>query len=714
MGYTYVKQHDTTDCGAACMAMICSYYKKHTSLTLLRDLMGTDDCGTNLMGMQHCAKTLGFNSQAVRVDKEGFFSKYPLPAVANIVTKKGFSHFVVIFKINNDRVIIGDPAKRILSVKIDEFFQKFTGILMLLEPGEEFTAEKKKRKSIFSYCKQWLYPHRKLFLGGVAAMAAALILQLSVSVFYYIIYNKVLPSGSTDTLLFCLAIFLVVVLAQSAVVFLQKWLTSKLSKKIDIPLMSRYVEHIYHLPVKFFATRRTGDMVNRVSDAFAIKELYTQTAPACIVNLGMVLLSGLVMFQVNSKLFTVCVLMNGFIAICILFTQKKLGNWKEKQVQQSSEVSSQMVEGIFAMETLKANAGEKAQIQSIKSEYGKLIELEYKMGKLCNLQHSLQEFISGAGNLLFLYYGITQMMNDRLSLGSMMAFMALSGLFQEPFQQLAQMRYAVKEADISIKRVAEVLEYPVEENEELKQLSDIQGNVAFEHVTFRYGVGEPVLQDISFQIPKGKKVALVGGSGSGKSTIAKLLLRYYDTEQGEVFIEGTSVKQYSHSSIREGIAYVPQTMQLFSKSIYDNIRISRPGATDEEVIEAAKSAGAHEFISRLPKQYDTCLEEGGTGLSVGEKQRIVLARAFLKKSSFWILDESTSNLDYRTEHEVFSRIYKEYPNASMLIIAHRLATVRECDEILVLNKGRIVERGNHEELLKAGGYYSELWGMQTC
>lgn len=712
MGYTYVKQHDTTDCGAACMAMICSYYKKHTSLTLLRDLMGTDASGTNLMGMQHCAKTLGFNSQAVRVDREGFFSKYPLPAVANIITKKGFSHFVVIFKINSERVIIGDPAKRILSVKIDEFFQKFTGILMLLEPGEEFTAEKRKKRGILSYCGQWLYPHRKLFTAGVAVMTAALFLQLSGSGFYYIIYNKILPSGNTNTLLFFLAIFLAVVLAQSGVVFLQKWLTSMLSKRIDIPLMSSYVEHIYHLPVRFFASRRTGDMVNRVSDAFAIKELYTQVAPACIVNLGMVLLSGTVMFQVNRKLFAVCVLMNGFTAICILFTQKKMGFWKEKQVQQSSEVSSQMVEGIFAMETLKANAGEKAQIQSIKSEYEKLIELEYKMGKLCNLQHSLQEFISGGGNLLFLYYGITQMMDNRLSLGSMMAFMALSGLFQEPFQQLAQMQYAVKEADISMKRVAEVLDYPVEENENLEHLPEIQGNVAFEHVTFRYGVGEPVLQDITFQIPQGKKVALVGGSGSGKSTIAKLLLRYYDTNQGTVSIQGTDVKKYAHSSIREAIAYVPQTMQLFSKSIYDNIRISRPEATDEEVMEAAKSAGAHEFISRLPKQYDTCLEEGGTGLSVGEKQRIVLARAFLKKSSFWILDESTSNLDYRTEHEVFSKIYKEYPNASMLMIAHRLSTVRECDEILVLDKGKIVERGSHEELLKAGGYYSELWKMQ--
>lgn len=712
MGYTYIKQHDAADCGVACMSMICSYYKKDMSLTRLRDMMGTDDCGTNLSGMQYCAKKLGFESLAVRVDKEGFFEKYPLPAVANVITKKGFSHFVVIFKITHQHVIIGDPAKRILSLTIEEFLRKFTGVLMLLEPGEDFVEEKGTKKNIFSYGVEWIKPHRKLFAAGVVMMVLAVILQLSGSAFYYVIYDKILGTGNANTLSFFLAVFFIMLLTQSGVGFLQKLLSGKLSKNIDIPMMASYIEHIYHLPVSFFASRRTGDMVNRVSDGFAVKELYTRMIPACMVNVGMMLFSGVVMAVTNKEMFLLCILLSTLSVLCGFLMQRKLGVWKEKQVQQSTEVSSQMVEGIFAMETLKANAGENVQIQSIKTEYKKLIELEYKMAKICGSQESLQELMAGIGNLLLLYCGMLQVMAKELSLGGLLAFVTLYGFFREPINQMVQMQFAFKESDISMKRVTEVLEYPAEEKEEQQVLSRIQGDVEFNHVTFQYGMGKPVLQDISFTIPRGRKVALVGGSGSGKSTIAKLLLRYYDTSSGEILIEDKDVKQYKHSSVRKAIAYVPQTMQLFSKSIYDNIRISRPEATREEIVEAAKSAGAHEFISRLPKQYNTCLEEGGNGLSVGERQRIVLARAFLKKSDFWILDESTSNLDYRTEQEVFSKIYKEYPNTSMLIIAHRLSTIKECDEILVLEQGKIVERGSHEELLKRQGHYYNLWKMQ--
>ena len=712
MGYTYVKQHDTTDCGAACMAMICSYYKKDMSLTTLRDMMGTDDCGTNLSGMQHCAKILGFESLSVRVDKEGFFENYPLPAVANIITPKGFSHFVVIFKITRERVLIGDPAKRILSVRIEEFFEKFTGVLMLIEPGEDFVEEKREKQNMFSYFRDCIKPHRRLWCISIVVMIMSLLLQLSGGVFYYVAYDKLVARGDNFSLIFFAVMYFIIVLTQSGGIFLRKFLTGKLAKNIDIPVMTSYIEHIYHLPVNFFASRRSADMVNRISDAFALKDIITKMLPVGIVNVGMLFISATMMAVSNKEMFFWCILLSFLSVFCGCIIQKKLGSWKEKKVRQSAEVSSRMVEGIFSMETLKANAGETIQIQGMKDEYEKLISLEYKMEKLFGVQESLQELINGIGNVLCLYFGMQRVMTQVLSFGEFMIFMTLYGFFREPLYQMVQMQFAMKEADISMKRVAEILEYPAEERKELQNISKIQQDVELKDVCFRYGMEKPVLYDISFKIPKGKKVALVGGSGSGKSTIAKLLLRYYDVVSGEIIIEDKDVRQLQHSAIRRAIAYVPQTMQLFSQSIYENIRISRPEATKEEVMEAAKCAGAHEFISKLPKQYDTCLEEGGNGLSVGERQRIILARAFLKKSNFWILDESTSNLDYKTEKEVFSRIYKEYPDTSMLIIAHRLSTIQKCDEILVLEQGRIVERGSHKELLKKQGEYYNLWKMQ--
>lgn len=264
-----------------------------------------------------------------------------------------------------------------------------------------------------------------------------------------------------------------------------------------------------------------------------------------------------------------------------------------------------------------------------------------------------------------------------------------------------------------MKRLSEILDYEREENEEDQQeITNIDGDIEIKNLTFRYGNRKPALDNISFTISKGQKVALVGASGSGKSTIAKLLLRYYEPENGEITVDGADIKEFSHSSLRRAISYVPQNIELFSKSIYDNIRVSRMNATLDEVKEAAKKADAHEFIKKLPMQYHTYLEEAGNGLSGGEKQRIALARAFLKDNKFYIMDESTSNLDFATENIIFDMIYNKFRKKTMLIIAHRLATVKNCDKIIVMDKGQIIEQGSHEELLKLKGRYWELWEMQ--
>ena len=272
----------------------------------------------------------------------------------------------------------------------------------------------------------------------------------------------------------------------------------------------------------------------------------------------------------------------------------------------------------------------------------------------------------------------------------------------------------IQEASISMKRLTEIMDYPSEQQDdnERTDLTKVEGDIEFKDVTFRYGNRAPALDHVSFTIPAGKKVALVGSSGSGKSTITKLLLKYYEPEDGEIDVNGVNLDEYTNASVRRAISYVPQNIELFSKTIYDNIRVSRMDATLDEVKEAAKKADAHDFIRHLPLQYNTYLEEAGNGLSGGEKQRIALARAFLKNSNLYILDESTSNLDFATENLIFNMIYNELADRSMLIVAHRLSTVRDCDMILVMDHGKIVERGTHDELLAKEGKYYELWNMQ--
>lgn len=716
MRYTYVKQHDTTDCAAACLAMVCLHYKKETTITKLRDMMGTDLKGTNLLGLSKCANRLGFTSQAVRVDKEGFLSKYTLPAIANVLTKEGLSHFVVIFKITDKYVVIGDPAKDLIRMDTDEFYKTFTGAMLILKPNTEFATGKIKGNKIFDRYISLLLPQKKLFAYGILASLLMTILGIVSSIFNNMIYDEILPYRQENVLKMVLFVFLGVSIVQITVSFIRQWMMMHLSIRIDIPLMLGYFEHIYKLPMKFFATRKTGDITTRFSDAFTIKDVFTNIALTLIMDIAMAFVTGVILYRMNPTLFAIIVFMTIISILLVFIFKQPYKKINEEQMQQSSILNSQIIEGLRAVETIKGNANEDNELENIEREYIKSLRIGYKEGMLSNVQGTISSLISGVGNLILTYAGIMQVMEGNITLGSMMAFMTLSGYFMDPVGRLVSLQLSIQEANISMKRISEILDYEREQDDEkaecYQEVENIQGDIEVKNVTFRYGNRKPVLKDISFIIPKGKKVALVGVSGSGKSTIAKLLLKYYEPENGEITIDGVDINEYSNASLRRAISYVPQNIELFSKSIYNNIRVSKMNASLDEVKEAAKLAGAHDFIKKLPMQYYTYLEEAGNGLSGGEKQRIALARAFLKKNEFYILDESTSNLDFATENIIFDMIYNKFKNKSMLIIAHRLATVKNCDEIIVMNEGQIAEQGTHEELLNKKGEYYRLWEMQ--
>lgn len=734
MRYTYVKQQDTTDCAAACLAMICLHYRKETTITSLRDMMGTDIKGTNLLGLSKCADMLGFTSQAVRVDREGFLSRYTLPAVANVVTRGGLSHFVVVFKITSKYVVVGDPAKDLIRMEMDEFYQSFTGALLILKPNDAFVGGKQKGGKIMERFIRLLLPQKKLFVYSILASVILTILGIVSSLFNKIIMDEILPYKLENTLLMMLIIFAMIAVVQVVIDFVRQWMMLYLSQKIDIPLMLGYFDHIYKLPMKFFASRKTGDIITRFSDAFTIKDIFTNIALTLIMDIGMALITGVILFKMNPTLFVIILFMTAISILLVFVFKQPYKKINEEQMQQGAVLNSQIIEGLRAVETIKGNANEETELENIEREYIRSLRISLKEGMLSNVQGSISSLVSTVGNLVLMYFGIMQVIDNDITLGSMMAFMTLSGYFMDPVGRLVSLQLQIQEANISMKRMAEILDYEREQSvlenldkenpasmlmadvqaeEKLYQeLEKIDGDIEIKNVTFRYGNRKPVLKNISFTIPKGKKVALVGASGSGKSTIAKLLLKYYEPEEGEIRIDGVDIADYRNQSLRKAISYVPQNIELFSKSIYDNIRVSRMNATLEEVKEAAKAADAHDFIKKLPMQYYTWLEEAGNGLSGGEKQRIALARAFLKKNNFYIMDESTSNLDFGTENIIFDMIYNKFRNKSMLIIAHRLATIRNCDEILVLDQGEIIEKGTHEGLLKKKGRYYELWEMQ--
>lgn len=742
MKYTYVKQQDSTDCAAACLAMVCLHYKKETTITALRDMMGTDLKGTNMTGLNKAAKQLGFDTAVIRVDRENFLSPFNLPCIAQCMTKEGFTHFVVVFKKTSiadatarkkavetpssekkkvflgkgkeEWVIIGDPADDLKKITLDEFYKSFTGLILMLKPESSFVAGKMKGKGILERYIYLLLPQKKLFFYSILASAMLTVLGIGSSLFNKILMDEILPYSLKNTLLMVVLIFSAVSVTQAVIDFVRQWMLLFLSQKIDIPLMLGYFEHIYKLPMKFFAARKTGDIITRFSDAGTIKQIFTSIALTLIMDISMALVTGIILFRMNANLFGIIIFMTIVSILLVLIFKQPYKKINEEQMQQNAVLNSQIIEGLRSVETIKGNANEEVEMENIEREYIRSLRISFKEGMLSNTQGLISSLISGLGNMVLTYIGIMQVLNSNITLGSFMAFTTMAGYFTDPVGRLVSLQLQIQEAQISMKRLTEILDYETEQESEqnLNELEKMEGDICFKNVTFRYGYRKPVLKNISFEIPKGKKVALVGASGSGKSTIAKLLLKYYEPEAGEITVDGVDISEYTNQSIRQAIAYVPQNIELFSRTIYDNIRVSKPNSTLEEVKEAARKADAHDFIRKLPMQYMTFLEEAGNGLSGGEKQRLALARAFLKDSEFYILDESTSNLDFATENIIFDMIYNKFRNKSMLIVAHRLSTVKNCDTILVMEQGEIIESGSHEELLALHGRYWQLWEMQ--
>ena len=742
MRYTYVRQHDTTDCAAACLAMVCLHYKKEITITKLRDMMGTDLKGTNLVGLQKAANELGFTTAAVRVDRENFLSDFSLPCIAQVITDQGLAHFVVIFKKTTikdddarhkhmvkenelrqdetkkfkckDYVVIGDPANELKKISLDEFYKNFTGVLLLLNPTSEFKPGKQKKGGMLKRYIDLLLPQKKLFIYAIISSVLITILGIVSSIFNRALMDEVLPYGLQSLLVTLILVFSVVGLTSTLISTVRQWILIYLSIKVDIPLMLGYFGHVFKLPMKFFATRKTGEITTRYSDAGTIKSVLTSIALSVVMDVVMAIGTGIILFRMNSTLFGISLFSTMLSLLLVIIFKQPYKRINEETMQQSAILNSQMIESLRGIETIKCNASEDRELENLEREYIKSLKISLKSSRISTGQSLVSSLISTILGMVTTYVGIMQVLNGQMTLGGYMAFSTLSSYFTSPISDLIGMQMSIQEASISMKRLTEIMDYESEqkEDQEYTEMEQIDGDIEFKDVTFRYGNRSPALNHVSFTIPKGKKVALVGSSGSGKSTITKLLLKYYEPESGEIDVNGVNLEEYSNQSVRRAISYVPQNIELFSKTIYDNIRISRPEATLDEVKAAAKKADAYEFIRKLPLQFHTFLEEAGNGLSGGEKQRIALARAFLKDSNLYILDESTSNLDFGTENIIFDMIYNQLADRSMLIVAHRLSTVRDCDLILVMDHGEIVERGTHDELLAKQGRYYDLWNMQ--
>lgn len=633
-----------------------------------------------------------------------------------MITKEGLSHFVIVHKIKKEEVIVLDPAKGKEKKSIDEFFKSFDGVLLLLIPNNEFNIGKVKSQGILSKFIQLLLPQKSLFAYSIIASAILTILGIASAFFNKILMDEILPYNLKNQLNIFVIGFLLLAITQVGLGAIRQHMLLYLSQKIDIPLLLGYFKHVYKLPMKFFASRKVGDILTRFSDAFTIKNILTSVSLSLIMDIVMAVVSASILYVMNEKLFVVIIVLTIISAALIYIFKAPYKKINLEQMEAEARLNSHIIESLKGIETIKVHAAEEKSIEKLENEYIRNLRIAFKEGVLSNIQGSISGVVSSVGNLVIMYIGARMIMNGDITLGSLMAFSTLSGYFMDPIGRLIGLQLSIQEASISLKRISEIYEVEKEQEEtetEKIKIEKIDGDIELNNITFRYGSRSPVLNNISIKIPKGKKVALVGESGSGKTTISKLLLKYYTPEEGKIIINGYNIEELDLYNLRENISYVPQNVELFSGSIRENITLGKSNASYEEIKGACENAGCKEFIEKLPGKYDTFLEEAGGGLSGGEKQRIAMARALIKKPSFLILDEATSNLDFISEAKIFDTLFKKGKNITMLMIAHRLSTIRSCDIIYVMDKGKIVEEGDHESLLKKKGYYYKLYISQV-
>ncbi|OPA02033.1 bacteriocin ABC transporter ATP-binding protein [Bacillus cereus] len=715
--FPLIRQHDLKDCGPACLAMISKYYGLSVPISKIRESTGTDLQGTNIQGLLEASEQLGFDAKGVKATDTSVITEISLPAIAHVVIDEGFLHYVVIYKIKKNKVFIADPDKGLITYSLNEFQDIWTGVLVLLHPNRYFKKEKNSKgvfSQFFSLLKSQVNLLVPLFFISIFLNAFGLL-----GMFYFqFLIDDIVPHQLLNTLniisLGMIGLYVFKVLLS----YFRSHLILYFSRRIDIQLMLGYYRHVVQLPMKFFETRKVGEITSRFSDAGKVHEALSTTAITLMIDILMIIFGTFILFTKSSTLFFITLLMVPCYVIIIFGFSRSYEGLNRKQMESSANLNSYMIESLNGIGTIKSYNAEKEVFFQAERRFVKLLNYVFRLGKVNNLQSCIQLLLELIGGLVILWVGAIQVLQGNMTIGELITYNALLVYFLDPIENLIELQPKMQSAIVAAERLNEIFELDVEkgENEHRKAFPKrLSGKIECHNLTFRYGTRNNALSNISFTIKPGSQVAFVGESGSGKTTISKILMYYYEFQQGDIYYDDYHIKEINRTALRDRIAYVSQESFFFSGSIYDNLRFGiERKVTLEEVMKVCKLACIHEFICELPLRYETVLEENASNLSGGQRQRLAIARALLKETDILILDEATSNLDSTTEKHITDML-KELGSqgVTVIMIAHRLSTIQHASQIFVMEKGNIIERGSHEELLFSKGEYYRLWKNQT-
>ena len=707
----YRAQVDTRDCGVAALAMVLGYYGSYVSLATLREKAKTTNDGTTALGLVKVAEDLEFETRALKADMTLFgMEEVSYPFIAHVLKDGKLLHYYVVTGYDKHSIHVADPDPQVKMTKIprERFAQEWTGITIFLAPSPAYKPSQEKKNGLLDFIPL-LTKQKGLITNIVLATLLVTVINIVGSYYLQSIIDTYVPDQLKTTLGMISVGLIIVYILQQFLSYAQEYLLLILGQRLSIDVILSYIKHVFQLPMSFFATRRTGEIISRFTDANRIIDALASTILSIFLDVSIVSVIAVVLFSQNASLFFLTLLGIPVYALIIFLFMKPFEKMNHETMEANSVLSSSIIEDINGIETIKSLTSEKQRYQKIDKEFVTYLKKSFAYSRSESLQKVLKAAARLILNVLILWVGATLVMDQKISLGQLITYNTLLVYFTNPLENIINLQTKLQAARVANERLNEVylVQSEFEEEKLIRDLSPLQANIEFRGVSYKYGYGKNVLSDIEFSIPAGSKTSFVGVSGSGKTTLAKMLVNFYDPNQGEICLGGVNLNQLDKKALRQYINYLPQQPYVFNGTILENLLLgAREGTSQEDILRAVELAEIRADIERMPLNYQTELTADGAGISGGQRQRIALARALLTDAPVLILDEATSSLDILTEKRIIDNLMQL--DKTIIFIAHRLTIAERSEKVVVLDQGRIVESGSHQELLEKEGFYYHL------
>ncbi|WP_195321822.1 peptide cleavage/export ABC transporter [Streptococcus gordonii] len=710
-----ILQQNAKDCGVAVIKAILKYYGSEVPFNMIREITETSNEGTSINGIKKCFNRFNLDCVVVEADETAWDYKIvEFPIIAHLLIDSSYPHYVIVYGRSKNKLFISDPSKGKYKIEISAFLKIWTGLLILAEPNEYYKVQKIKTKGLLSFIHIIFQFKKSMILVFFFSLIITCI--GIIGAFYYnILIDRLIPQKvlnqvniiSISLVLFYAFKFFIEYIKNNILVFL--------GQQMNFRLVSDYFNHVIKLPMSFFKSRQTGDIVSRFIDANKIIDALASASLSILLDGTSLIIIGIVLFIKNRYLFLVTFFVIPIYFVVILYFSRKIENYNNELMDASSNLNSSIIESLRGIESIKACKNEKIIHSKITKELNNVIKKMRKLGNIENSQFSIKGAIDAILNTIIVWGGSYFVITSLISLGDLITYVSLLVYFTSPLQNIANLQVKLQAAEVASQRLNEILEI---ESEDLTQNNNFKIESQFKtlkiaNLNFSYNTSNEILNNIHLEIEKGDKVSLIGLSGSGKSTLAQIMVRFLYPSSGDIFLNNISIGRWSIPALREMIYYVPQEPYIFSGSVWENLVFGNNEAIKKEsVYQACKKARILSYIESLPLSFDTLIEEGGANLSGGQKKRLLIARALLSNSQFYIFDEVTNGMDSLLESKIINELI-ELEEKTIVFITHNLQIAKQCDKIILLDKGEVIEIGTHEELMKNNRLYSNMFNASV-